>query len=140
MSSKRITLIDKGTYFSKNTCEGLYSPSQRGHTFPVWIYWRRDSIVVISLLIYTTTIIVKWVALDSDISDIGDVNSKYLLQNIYYKYLDKLEETDVTKWKHSTWWWYSIKFCNSNITNMGPRVLIAIFLIMIVMVAVVVML
>ena len=75
------------TYFSKNTCEGLYSPSQRGHTFPVWIYWRRDSIVIISLLIYTTIIIVKRVALDSDISDIGDVNKKYFLQNIYYKYL-----------------------------------------------------
>ena len=96
--------------------------------------------MIISLLIYTTIIIVKRVALDCDISDIGDVNKKYFLQNIYYKYLEKLEETDVTKWKHSTLWWYSIKFCNSNITNMGPRVLIAVFLIMIVMVAVVVML
>ncbi len=52
--------------------------------------------------------------------------------------LEKLEETDFTKWKHSTLWWYSSKFSNSNITSMGPKVLIAVFLIMIVMVAVVV--
>ena len=52
--------------------------------------------------------------------------------------MEKLEETDFTKWKHSTLWWYSSKCCNSNITSMGPRVLIAVFLIMIVMVAVVV--
>ena len=54
--------------------------------------------------------------------------------------MEKLEETDFTKWKHSTLWWYSSKCCNSNITSMGPKVLIALFLIMIVMVAEVVLL
>ena len=52
--------------------------------------------------------------------------------------MEKLEETDITKWKHGILWWYSSKFSNSNITSMGPKVLIAVFLIMIVMVAVVV--
>ena len=50
--------------------------------------------------------------------------------------MEKFEETNFTKWKHSTLWWYSIKCCNSNITSMGPRVLIAVFLIMIVMTAI----
>ena len=37
--------------------------------------------MIICLLIYTTIIIVKRVALDSDISEIADVNKKYFIQN-----------------------------------------------------------
>ena len=52
--------------------------------------------------------------------------------------MEKLEEADFTKLKHGILWWYSSKSSNSNITSMGPKVLIAVFLIMIVMVAAVV--
>ena len=78
--------------------------------FPCLDMIEKGNVLVLPILLNNVVmILVKLVGFDCNISDIGNVDKKYLFLNITNTGLDPLQGMDYNKWIHYIWWLYSNK-------------------------------